>query len=71
MLFSATMPSEVRNLASEIMNNPKEISVHKVNTPTKNITQEVFYVKNSFKRHVLQYLVKKNEFDSIIVFVRT
>jgi ATP-dependent RNA helicase RhlE len=71
MLFSATMPSEVRKLASEIMNNPKEISVHKVNAPTKNITQQVFYVKNSFKRHVLQYLVKKKEFDSIIVFVRT
>ncbi|MDD3794271.1 MAG: DEAD/DEAH box helicase [Candidatus Gracilibacteria bacterium] len=71
MLFSATMPTEIRKLASEIMNNPKEISVHKVNAPTNTITQEVFNVKNSFKRHVLQYLVKKKEFDSIIVFVRT
>lgn len=71
MLFSATMPSEIRKLANDILNNPKEISVDKVNTPTNNITQELFNVKNSFKRHVLQYLVKKKEFDSIIVFVRT
>jgi len=28
MLFSATMPKKIRDLAKEILNNPEEITVH-------------------------------------------
>jgi len=69
--FSATMPKEIRALASTLLHCAEEITVHKVASTTTNIKQEVFHVKASHRRHLLQYLVKKSEFDSILVFVRT
>ena len=69
--FSATMPKEIRALASTLLHCAEEITVHKVASTTMNINQQVFQVKASHRRHLLQYLVKKSEFDSILVFVRT
>ena len=71
LFFSATMPSEIRELANKILHCAEEITVHKVASTTENIKQEVFNVKSSHKRQLLQYLVKNKEFKSILVFVRT
>jgi len=69
--FSATMPKEIRELAGTLLYCPEEITVHKVALTRTNINQQVFHVKASHRRHLLQYLVKKSEFASILVFVRT
>jgi ATP-dependent RNA helicase RhlE len=69
--FSATMPKEIRELASSLLHCQEEITVHKVASTTTNINQQVFHVKASHRRSLLQYLVKKPEYDSILVFVRT
>ena len=71
LFFSATMPSEIRDLANKILHCTEEITVHKVASTTENIKQEVFKIKSSHKRQLLQYLVKNKEFKSILVFVRT
>jgi ATP-dependent RNA helicase RhlE len=71
LFFSATMPKEIRALASTLLHCEEEITVHKVASTTTNINQQVFHVKASHRRQLLQYLVKKSEFDSILVFVRT
>jgi len=65
------MPKEIRELASSLLHCAEEITVHKVASTTTNINQQVFNVKASHRRQLLQYLVKKPEFNSIIVFVRT
>lgn len=71
LFFSATMPKEIRELSSTLLHCAEEITVHKVASTTTNIAQQVFHIKASHRRHLLQYLVKKSEFDSILVFVRT
>jgi len=65
------MPKEIRALASSLLHCEEEITVHKVASTTENINQQVFHIKASHRRQLLQYLVKKPEFDSILVFVRT
>lgn len=71
MLFSATMPKKIRDLAKEILNNPEEITVHWVSTTVEKITQQVLFVKSSHKRQALQQQVKRKDVKSIIVFVRS
>lgn len=71
LFFSATMPKEIKELASSLLHCQEEVKVHKVASTTENINQQVYHVKASHRRQLLQYLVKKPEFDSILVFVRT
>jgi len=71
LFFSATMPKEIKELASSLLHCPEIITVHKVTQTTDTIKQQVYNVKTSHRRKLLQYLVKKKEFDSIIIFVKT
>lgn len=71
LFFSATMPTEIRELASTLLHCQEEVTVHKVASTTENINQQVYHVKASHRRHLLQNIVKRKEFDSILVFVRT
>jgi len=65
------MPNPIKELASSLLHCAEEIAVHTVASTTDTIKQEVFHVKSSHRRQLLQYLVKKSEYKSIIVFVKT
>lgn len=69
--FSATMPAAIRELAKTVLHCPEEITVHAVASTTDTIKQEVYHVKSSHRRQLLQRLVKQKEHSSIIIFVRT
>ena len=71
LLFSATMPSEVRRIASEYMYNPIEIAVSKVNTASKNIEHQVFLVRASDRYLALKRLADYYPNIYGIVFCRT
>ncbi len=71
MLFSATMPKKIKSLATEILVNPQEITVHKVASTTSNIKQIMYNVKSSHKRQLLQQIIKRKDLKSILVFVRS
>lgn len=71
LLFSATMPSEVRRIASEYMHNPIEIAVAKVNTASKNIEHQVFLVRASDRYLALKRLADFYPNIYGIVFCRT
>lgn len=68
--FSATMPREIQALANSLLNNPEKIAIvsKKITLPT--INQQVYHVKPSHRRQLLQMLVKRKEFSSVIVFVK-
>ena len=71
MLFSATIPKEIQELANSILHCPEHISI-KAETPTvEKIDQYVYHIKSSHKRQLLQRLVKDKKYPSIIVFVKT
>ncbi len=70
-LFSATMPKAIRELARTVLHCPEEISVKAVSSAVDTVQQEVYHVKSSHRRKLLQYLVRRKDFSSLIVFVKT
>ncbi len=71
LLFSATMPKEVRRIASDYMNSPVEIAVSKVNMASKNIEHQYFMVRANDRYLALKRIA--DYYPSIygIVFCRT
>jgi len=70
-LFSATMPPEVRAIAKNFMENPKEITVGKKNSGNVNIDHQ-FYVSPAHSRYeTLKRLIDFNPGMYGIIFTRT
>src|SRR6218665_3605039 len=68
LLFSATMPQKIRNLANKILHNQKEISLA-VSKPAEGVTQWVYLAFDEQKNAVLsQILNSRPEYQSIIIF---
>ncbi len=71
MLFSATMPSDIKSLADDILNEPAQIKVnHK--TPLKGITQSLYPVKRMSKTEMLLTLLQEKRAEgATLIFTRT
>ena len=71
LLFSATMPDEIRRISQKYMNKPEEFSVGKKNVGAENI-EHIYYVVNSKDRYeTLKRLADINPDIYGIVFCRT
>lgn len=70
MLFSATMPVEIANLATKYLKLPIRIEVAPQGTIVKNVTQEMIVLEAKDKMKYLEKIIKENE-GSILIFVRT
>lgn len=71
MLFSATMDPNVLSLASQSMQLPVNVEIAPSGTTAKDVTQELFIVKEeSAKRGVLRMLLEKHP-GSVLIFTRT
>ncbi|HEY3965074.1 MAG TPA: DEAD/DEAH box helicase [Planctomycetaceae bacterium] len=71
MLFSATMPADIRELANSILRNPVNIQVVPVSTTAELIEQSVYYVAKRNKPVLLQHILKTTELTRALVFTRT
>lgn len=71
LLFSATLPKAVLNIAAELMDNPLRIAAQKVSSPVDKITQKLYYVDPDNKKALLKDLLLNELNDSVIVFART
>jgi len=71
LLFSATMPPEVKKLAMAILNNPKKISIGKQNNPIELVTQYVYSVQKQQKIAMLLHMIQTEKMYSVLVFSRT
>ncbi len=70
-LFSATMPDEVRVIASNYMKNPREISTGKRNQTNENI-EHIYYVCRADNRYAtLKRVVDANPGIYALIFCRT
>jgi len=71
LLFSATMPSNIRKLAKSIMSKPTEINIA-VSKPAENVLQAAYFVDDSDKIKLLAHLlVDKKNVNSAIIFTST
>ena len=71
LLFSATMPKEVKRISREYMRNPLEIRVGKENAGADNVAHQYFMVKAKDKYAALKRIADINPEIYAIVFCRT
>ena len=70
MMFSATMPPAIAQIASQFMKIPLRIEVSPAGTSAKNVKQEIFIVDKQAKVRLLEKILKDNN-GSVLVFSRT
>ncbi|MDH5435998.1 MAG: DEAD/DEAH box helicase [Gammaproteobacteria bacterium] len=70
-LFSATMPQQIRRIATKHLNKPEQITIKNKTTTVDTIRQRFWPVSGLHKLDALTRILEAEEFDAIIVFVRT
>ncbi|MFZ2504267.1 MAG: DEAD/DEAH box helicase [Nocardioides sp.] len=70
-LFSATMPKQIRALSSKYLNDPVEITVKNKTVTAANIAQRYLMLAYPQKLDGLTRILEVENFDAMIVFVRT
>jgi ATP-dependent RNA helicase RhlE len=71
LLFSATMPKEIRHLAHALLRDPVSIEVANVSTTPTVIVQSVYHTHQNDKPALLAKLLKDAAFTRALVFTRT
>ncbi|MCE9629629.1 MAG: DEAD/DEAH box helicase [Planctomycetia bacterium] len=71
LLFSATLPAEVRSLANDFLRDPLEIKTAPQATPADTVTQSVYFVSKAEKKAKLVELLRGEASGRVIVFTRT
>ncbi|MCH2173934.1 DEAD/DEAH box helicase [Myxococcota bacterium] len=70
LLFSATMPKEIRRLADDVLHHPHVVELSR-SAPADTIEHALYPVKESRKRDLLEHILSSGDCDSAIVFTRT
>jgi ATP-dependent RNA helicase RhlE len=71
LLFSATYPKEIRELAQRLLHQPETIEVAARNAAATGVEQEVYRVSREHKRHLLAHLIEDGGWHQVLVFTRT
>ncbi|WP_404366037.1 DEAD/DEAH box helicase [Marinobacter sp.] len=71
LMFSATFSGDIRKLAEGMLNNPVQIEVAVRNATAESVEQSVYPVEQSQKSALLSQLVRKHEWQQVLVFTRT
>jgi ATP-dependent RNA helicase RhlE len=71
LLFSATYSKSIKQLADELLDQPRRIEVERHNIAADAITQAVYPVERSRKREMLSHLIRKGDWSQVLVFTRT
>ena len=67
LLFSATMPAKIRQLAKKILHDPAEINIA-ISKPPEKIVQEAFIIYDQQKIPLVKWLLQSKDFKSILIF---
>ena len=67
LLFSATMPAKIRDLARKILHDPAEINIA-ISKPPAKIVQKAFIVYETQKIPLIKWLLKSLNFKSVLIF---
>ena len=68
MLFSATMPEEIRKLAKNILNNPVQVTLS-LAKPADGITQQAYICHEAQKMAIIKDMFAKESAERVILFV--
>ena len=70
-LFSATMPDSVRKIIDQHLGDYEEACIEGKTTTVENIRQRFLAVKNEHKIEALARVLEGEDFDGVLIFVRT
>ncbi len=70
LLFSATMPGDIRRLVQEILHDPVTVQIGR-SAPAKTVSHALYPVKQHLKTALLKELLSKTETESVLIFTRT
>ena len=71
MLFSATMPKEIRHLADSLLSNPVSVAVTPVSSAVDRIDQKLYFVLKAQKTQLLVHLYETLGMERAVVFTKT
>ncbi len=67
LLFSATMPPKMRDLARKLLHQPVEINIA-VSKPPEQIVQQAFVIYDAQKMPLIKYVLKSKDYTRVIIF---
>jgi ATP-dependent RNA helicase RhlE len=67
LLFSATMPQAIRQLAQKILHEPEQITLA-VSKPAERIEQSMYLVSDRFKIPLLEHLIHSQKVETMLIF---
>ncbi|MFP5436825.1 MAG: DEAD/DEAH box helicase [Bacteroidia bacterium] len=71
LLFSATMPLPIRELADTFLTKPEYVSVAPISSTAEKVAQQVYLVEKSDKTKLLYHLIRNEKLNNVLVFTRT
>jgi len=71
LLFSATIPGEIKKLAQQILTNPLEINISPKQPTLEIIKQSIFLISRKKKPVLLKQILASSEITKALVFTRT
>ncbi len=70
LLFSATMPDDIRRLVQEILHDPVTVQIGRT-VPATTVSHALYPVKKHLKTALLKELLRKTKTESVLIFTRT
>ena len=71
LMFSATYPEKMLEIASKITKNPIEVTIEEEKQTVENINQRALHVNQENRRVLLRELLKTNKWKLVLVFIAT
>jgi ATP-dependent RNA helicase RhlE len=71
LLFSATFSKEIKHLAHTILKNPVMVEAEPENSTAEMVNQKVYRVNKKEKTTIITNLIKKGNWNQVLVFMRT
>ena len=70
MLFSATMPPDIRKLADDILKDPATVQVD-ISAPAKTVSHALYPVPETLKAKLLHTMLEQTRTSRVLIFTRT
>ena len=70
LLFSATMPDDIRRMVKEVLRNPVTVQIGR-SAPASSVSHALYPVQQNLKTALLEEILYRTKTDSVLVFVRT
>ncbi len=71
LMFSATMPREIAELAGQMLKNPQKVAVTPEATTVERVDQRVIHLDRAAKPNILTEILRAEPIDRALVFTRT